>query len=79
LLKLLDPNGYLVTIDIIGTQNEIARQIVDQDFRQSPFTYAKLANKGNGRLEIRQCWATSDPEYLTFLREVKKWSGLRTE
>lgn len=107
LLQLLDLSGCLVTVDAIGTQSEIARQIVEQggdyllavkenqghlyedleylfrlererEFQASPITYAKQVNKGHGRLEIRQCWATSDPEYLAFLREEEKWSGLQT-
>lgn len=106
-LQLLDLSGCLVTVDAIGTQSEIARQIVEQggdyllavkenqghlyedleylfrlererEFQASPITYAKQVNKGHGRLEIRQCWATSDPEYLAFLREEEKWSGLQT-
>jgi len=107
LLQLLDLEGCLVTIDAIGTQVEIARQIVEQggDYllsvkenqghlyedleclfrlergqgsRQGPFTYAEQVNKGHGRLEIRQCWATSDPEYLAFVREGEKWVRLKT-
>lgn len=107
LLQLLDLSGCLVTVDAIGTQSEIARQIVEQggdyllavkenqghlyedleylfrlererEFQASPITYAKQVNKGHGRLEIRQCWATCDPEYLAFLREEEKWSGLQT-
>lgn len=107
LLQMLDLTGCLVTIDAIGTQTEIARQIVEQggayllavkenqghlyddleylfqlerqqDFRQSPFTYAKQVNKNHGRLEIRQCWATSAAEYLAYPREGSKWRGLKT-
>lgn len=107
LLQMLDLSGCLVTIDAIGTQTEIARQVAEQggdyllavkenqgrlyedleylfqlerqqDFRQSPFTYAKQVNKNHGRLEIRQCWATSAAEYLDYLREGSKWRGLKT-
>jgi predicted transposase YbfD/YdcC len=107
LLHLLELSGCLVTIDAIGTQTEIAQQIVEQggdyllaakenqghlyedlenlfqlerqqEFHGSPFTYAKQVNKGHGRLEIRQCWATSDQEYLAYLRQGQQWSGLKT-
>ena len=107
LLQMLDLKGCLVTIDAIGTQTEIAEQIVEQggdyllavkenqghlyedleylfqlegqqDFHESPFTYAKQVNKNHGRLEIRQCWTTSDAEYLAYLREGEKWAGLKT-
>lgn len=49
-----------------------------QDFHQSPFTYAKQVNKNHGRLEIRQCWATSAADYLAYPRESSKWLGLNT-
>jgi predicted transposase YbfD/YdcC len=107
LLKMLDLNGCLVTIDAIGTQREIAQQIVDQGgdyllvvkenqghlytdleylfqfereqaFRHSPCSYAKQVNKNHGRLEIRECWATSQVDYLNYLRDRDKWSQVKT-
>jgi predicted transposase YbfD/YdcC len=107
LLQMLDVSGCLVTIDVIGTQTGIARQIVEQGgdyllavkenqghlyedlaylfqveqhqgFHPTFFTYAKRVNKNHGRLEIRQCWATSDAEYLAYLSEGEKWAGLKT-
>jgi predicted transposase YbfD/YdcC len=107
LLKMLELSGCLVTIDAIGTQTEIAQQIVDQggdyllavkenqghlyesleylfqlereeDFRHSPCSYAKQVNKNHGRLEIRECWATSDEEYLNYLRERERWPEVKT-
>lgn len=107
LLKMLAVNGCLVTIDAIGTQTEIAQQIVEQggdyllavkenqghlyesldylfqlereeDFRHSPCSYAKQVNNQHGRLEIRQCWATSDEEYLNYLRERERWPQVKT-
>lgn len=107
LLEMLDLSGCLVTMDAIGTQTEIAAQIIEQggdyllavkenqghlyedleylfqlerqhDFHQSPFTYAKQVTKNHGRLEIRQCWATTDAEYLVYLRQAEKWTGLKS-
>ena len=40
--------------------------------------YAKSINKGHGRLEIRECWATDAPDVLRFIQDYKAWSGLRT-
>lgn len=37
-------------------------------FREAPYQFAKTVNKGHGRIDIRQCWATADPEYLTSIR-----------
>lgn len=40
--------------------------------------YAKTVNKGHGRLEIRECWATDAPDVLRFIQDYKAWSGLRS-
>ena len=107
LLNLLDVHGCIITIDAIGTQKEIAKQIrekkadyllavkgnqgvlhgriqsmfaVDrkEEFRTSPFTHARSVNKGHGRIEIRNCWVTDAPEYLSYADPKKKWGGLRS-
>ena len=38
-------------------------------------SYAQTVNKGHGRLEIRECWAT---EYLALVRKHQNWKGLRS-
>lgn len=107
LLKMLELEGCLVTIDAMGTQSEIAQQIVDQggDYLLSVkenqghlyadleylfqlerelnahlglCSYAKKVNKNHGRIEIRECWATSAAEYLDYLRERDKWKQVST-
>lgn len=40
--------------------------------------YAKMVNKGHGRIEIRECWATDAPDVLAFIQDYKSWSGLRS-
>lgn len=40
--------------------------------------YHKTVNKGHGRIEIRECWTTSAPDYLWFLPDLKHWAGLRS-
>lgn len=40
--------------------------------------YHKTVDKGHGRIEIRQCWTISDPEYLNYIRNRSKWSQLNT-
>jgi len=47
------------------------------------FKYASLArhqevNKGHGRIETRECWSTSDPDYLNLIRDRENWVGLRS-
>lgn len=107
LLRLLEIKGCIVTIDALGTQTKIAKQIVEakgdyllavkhnqgklyQDlemlfsydqhhgFQDAPYDYAKDVKKGHGRIDVRECWATSDPEYLANVGSAQKWAGLRS-
>ena len=34
--------------------------------------------KGHGRVEVRRCWATDDPEVLAWLDPRREWPGLRS-
>ena len=43
-----------------------------------PHSYAKMVNKDHGRIEIRQCWTISDPEYLANIRDLNRWEGIQT-
>jgi predicted transposase YbfD/YdcC len=107
LLKMLDIDGCIVTLDAISTQTKIAKTIIDQggdyilavkenqgnlyedihdlfeedrqyDFKDAPYSYAKTVNKDHGRIEIRQCWTISDPEYLANIRDLKRWAGIQS-
>jgi predicted transposase YbfD/YdcC len=40
--------------------------------------YHKTVDKGHGRIEIRECWTTSAPDYLWYLPNLKHWSGLQS-
>jgi predicted transposase YbfD/YdcC len=53
---------------------------VDQasNFKYASLDYYKTVNKGHGRIEIRECWSTSKPEYLNLIRGVQNWAGLRS-
>jgi predicted transposase YbfD/YdcC len=48
------------------------------DFKDSTYDYAKTTNKGHGRIEIRECWCISDPEYIQSVKGAAKWKGLHT-
>lgn len=107
LLKLLEIKGCIVTVDAIGTQTKIAKQIIAQgadyilgvkenqgrlyedihdlfadnqyfNYEGVPHSYAKTVNKDHGRIEIRQCWTISDPEYLANIRNLQRWTGIQT-
>ena len=47
-------------------------------FKDTSYDYAKTVNKGHGRIEIRECWSISDPEYIQSLKGASKWKELRS-
>jgi len=53
---------------------------VDQvnDFKYASYEYKKTVNKGHGRIDIRECWSTSNPAYLRLIRGLENWIGLRS-
>jgi predicted transposase YbfD/YdcC len=53
---------------------------VDQahDFQYASLDYAKTVNSGHGRIDIRECWSTSNPEYLKLIRNSDHWAGLQS-
>lgn len=48
----------------------------EREFRDVEHTYAQTVNKGHGRIEIRQCWALSDPRALEVLGHHDGWRKL---
>jgi predicted transposase YbfD/YdcC len=48
------------------------------NFKGAPYRYAKTVNKDHGRIEIRQCWSISDPEYLANIRDLDRWKGVKS-
>jgi predicted transposase YbfD/YdcC len=40
--------------------------------------YAETINKGHGRIEIRRCWAVSDPLAFEYIRNYQGWTDLQT-
>lgn len=46
--------------------------------RLIPYQTSRMLNKGHGRLEIRQCWTISQPDYLAYLDPQARWPGLQT-
>jgi len=49
-----------------------------QDFKYAAFEYAEITNKDHGRIEVREGWSKSNPEYLNLIRGLKNWAGLQT-
>lgn len=53
---------------------------VDQadNFKYASFEHHQTVNKGHGRIEIRECWSTSNPAYLNLIRGQENWTGLQS-
>jgi len=47
-------------------------------FQTDTHDYAKEITKGHDRIDIRECWTISDPEYLAFVRNAGKWAKLKS-
>jgi predicted transposase YbfD/YdcC len=47
-------------------------------FAEMNNSYAKTVNKGHGRIEIRECWAISDPLAFEYIRNYQGWADLQT-
>ncbi len=50
----------------------------ENDFQDAPYDYAKKVNKAHGRIETRECWVTSDPEYINFINPDGSWENLKS-
>ena len=56
-------------------------QTLFEDAQAIDFTdcdYHKTVDKGHGRIETRECWATAHPEYLNALHKPEQWQDLKT-
>ena len=49
-----------------------------QNFKYASLEYAQTTNKDHGRIEVRECWSTSNPEYLNLIRNRENWLGLKS-
>jgi len=109
LLRVLEVSGCIVTIDAIGCQTKIAKEIVSkggdyvlrvkenqgqlfediqslfelefaerQPFHWVEHDYDRTVDKGHGRIEIRQCWVVTEPDYLAYIKNYKEWPGLQS-
>ena len=38
--------------------------------------YHKTVDKGHGRIEVRECWSTSDPGYLGYIGTLAQWQSI---
>jgi len=49
-----------------------------QNFKYAAFEHAKTTHKGHGRIDLRECWCTSNPQYLDLIRNSQNWAGLKS-
>jgi predicted transposase YbfD/YdcC len=49
-----------------------------RSMKSTPYQSATSVNKGHGRIETRQCWATDREEHLALLRKRRQWSSLKS-
>lgn len=49
-----------------------------QNFKYASFEHAQTINKDHGRIEVRECWSTSNSEYLNLIRDRENWIGLKS-
>lgn len=57
---------------------DLFAECLTANFRQAPHDYHRTVNQGHGRIEIRECWTRSDPEFLEYVRHRQQWLGLQT-
>lgn len=46
--------------------------------KSTQYQSARTVNKGHGRIETRECWATDREEHLAWLRKRQQWKGLKS-
>jgi predicted transposase YbfD/YdcC len=49
-----------------------------EGFASPGYSYTRKVDDSHGRMEIRQCWAISTEEYLSYLPGRDNWKGLKT-
>src|SRR5258708_1260823 len=68
-----------------GNHPQLHQEVIDwfdwaqqREFRDIDHTFCKTVNKSHGRLEIRQCYALTNPGAFQALAYYDGWAGLRS-
>jgi predicted transposase YbfD/YdcC len=70
---------YVLAVkDNQATLREDIQTAVEHTGRFNQPDYHKTVNKGHGRIEIRECWAVSDPDVVAHINGYKQWKGLHS-
>lgn len=81
---ILEQGGdYLLTVKqnqgTLYDQIDLALSIdCKNEFKDTAYDYAKKVEKSHGRIENRECWVTSDPEYIHYVDPEGHWQKLRS-
>ena len=66
-------NHKTLLADIMG----IFEAAAEIDFAAMTHDYHRVTENRHGRLETRECWVITDPEYLSLLQKQADWTGLK--
>ena len=50
----------------------------EENYQAVEYDSVQTVDKGHGRIEIRHCWAISDPDYLFYAQDHINWPHLKT-
>jgi predicted transposase YbfD/YdcC len=68
-LKANQGNLYTEVADLFAYAEEIEYRDVEHDFHQT-------VSKDHGRIEIRQCWTITNPDFLDYVHQLRDWPKL---
>ena len=82
--QIVEQDGYYV-LAVKKNQRTLYKRIKElfdyaekEGYRAVECDSVKTVNKGHGRVEIRQCWAISDPDFLFYVQDRIDWPYLQT-
>lgn len=70
-LRVKDNQGNLAQ-----TLEELFAYAAETHFRDCD--HHRMVGKGHGRIEIRDCWTTSDEDYMRYVQDRDEWAALHT-
>lgn len=83
--QMIIEQGGDYVLALKGNQGKLHQDVQDLlayaqeiDFKDVAHDYHQTVNKDHGRLELRQYWTISDPEFTTFADPKGKWVGLQS-
>jgi predicted transposase YbfD/YdcC len=72
-------------LSVKANQGNLQQDLVDWfaygdkiGFTKLKHSYHETVNKGHGRIEIRRCWAISDPLAFDYIRHYQAWPDLKS-